>query len=144
MKLPSRLIIFALAISTVAGCQTFQPAVTPQIVVGTYSYVSQDPEVRATDYNLNRLELRFDGTYDLVEGGTKKAATEKKGDWRLEPDTPSGVVDVLLDHAGYPVQINQNEVRLLIDLDTGIWWSKPRRTSSEEATAKTPEKRGYR
>ena len=34
--------------------------------------------------------------------------------------------EVLLDHAGYPIEINGNEVRLLVDLDVGIWWRKPR------------------
>jgi hypothetical protein len=29
-----------------------------------------------------------------------------------------------LDHAGYPIQIRGNEVRLLIDNDVGIWYAK--------------------
>jgi hypothetical protein len=70
------------------------------------------------------LILRPDETYDLVEGGTTKAVSEKKGLWRIEPGSPSNVVDVVLDHAGYPIEIKKNEVRLLVDLDVGTWWVK--------------------
>jgi len=49
--------------------------------------------------------------------------SEKKGTWSIVPGKPPNVV---LDHAGYPVEIKRNEVRLLIDLDTGVWWVKPR------------------
>ena len=35
-----------------------------------------------------------------------------------------GPPTVLLDHAGYPIDIEKNEVRLLVDLDLGIWWVK--------------------
>ena len=91
--------------------------------MGSYSYFSKDPESRATDYNLNDLVLQSDGEYDLVEGGTTKAVSEKKGVWRI---VPGKVPNVLLDHAGYPIEINKNEVRLLVDLDLGIWWVKAR------------------
>ena len=73
---------------------------------------------------MSHLILRSDETYDLVEGGTTKAVSEKKGIWRIEPGSPSGVIDVDLDHAGYPIEIKKNEVRLLVDLDVGIWWVK--------------------
>jgi len=67
------------------------------------------------------LVLQSDGKYDLVEGGTTKAVSEKKGVWRIVPGNPP---NVLLDHAGYPIEIKRNEVRLLVDLDVGIWWVK--------------------
>jgi hypothetical protein len=47
--------------------------------------------------------------------------SEKKGVWRIVPGTPP---NVLLDHAGYPIEIKRNEVRLLVDLDVGTWWVK--------------------
>ena len=98
-------------------------AVTTQVVAGNYTFVSKDPESRATDHNLNHLVLQSDGTYDLIKGGATKAVSEKKGTWSIVPGKPPNVV---LDHAGYPVEIKRNEVRLLIDLDTGVWWVKPR------------------
>jgi hypothetical protein len=107
-----------------AGCHKTQPPITREALVGSYTYVSEDPESRATDYNLSHLILRSDGTYDLVEGGTTKAVSERRGFWRIEPGSPSNVVDVVLDHAGYPIESTKTEVRLLIDLDTGIWWVK--------------------
>ncbi|MFZ0663597.1 MAG: hypothetical protein WAM66_12955, partial [Acidobacteriaceae bacterium] len=100
------------------------PPITRQPLVGSYTYVSNDPASNPTGHNLNHLVLRADGTYDLIEGGTTKAVSEKKGTWQIEPGSPLGVVDVVLDHAGYPIEIKGHEVRLLIDLDTGIWWFK--------------------
>jgi hypothetical protein len=125
MKLRFGLAMLIAACALVA-CHTTQPPVTTELVSGNYTFVSKDPDSRATDHNLNRLVLQSDGTYDLVEGGTTKPASEKKGTWRIEPGSPSGVVNVVLDHAGYPVKIKKSEVRLLIDLDTGVWWTKPR------------------
>jgi len=106
------------------GCCKAQAPVTRQAVVGSYAYVSEDPENRATEHNLNHLVLRSDGTYDLVEGGTTKAVSEKKGVWSIEAGTPADHLDVMLDHSGYPIEIKKNEIRLLVDLDVGIWWVK--------------------
>lgn len=116
-----------LACLGVIACHTTQP-VTREALVGTYTYVSNDPDTRATDHNLSHLVLQADGKYDLAEGGTTKTVEEKKGTWSIVPRDPP---NVLLYHAGnpivgYPIEIKRNEVRLLIDLDTGIWWVKTR------------------
>lgn len=126
MKLRFRLVAFMLGSCALVGCHSRQPLVTREVLVGSYTYVSEDPESRASNHNLSHLVLRSDGTYDLVEGGTTKALLQNKGVWSLEPGTPPDHVEVVIDHSGYPVEIKQNEVRLLIDLDTGIWWSKPK------------------
>jgi hypothetical protein len=127
MKLRFRLAMLAATTLALVGCHTTQPPVTKELVTGSYTFVSEDPESRATDHNLNHLVLKSDGTYDLVEGGTTKAVSEKKGVWWIRPGTPSDHFDVALDNSGYPVEIKKNnEVRLLIDLDTGVWWTKPR------------------
>ena len=123
MKLRFLLVLLMVSLCVLAGCHTTQPPVTTQVVAGNYTFVSKNPESRATDHNLNHLVLQSDGTYDLVEGGATKAVSEKKGTWSIVPGKPPNVV---LDHAGYPVEIKRNEVRLLIDLDTGVWWVKPR------------------
>lgn len=107
-----------------AGCRTKQPPVTPELVVGNYTYVSKDPENRPSDHNLDHLVLQADGRYDLIQGGKTKPRSEKKGVWRIVPGTPPDSPEVLLDDAGYPVDVEDNEVRLLVDLDVGIWWSK--------------------
>lgn len=125
MKLRFILILMTIA-CVLVGCRTAQPPVTPQDVAGNYTFVSKDPESRPTDHNLNHLVLQSDGRYDLVEGGTTKALSEKKGVWRIEPGTPPDHVNVVLDHSGYPVEMKRHEVRLLVDLDTGVWWVKPR------------------
>lgn len=126
MKLRFELAMLVATTCALVGCRTTQPPVTQELIAGNYTFVSKDPESLATDHNLNHLGLQTDGTYDLIEGGTTKAISEKKGIWKIEPGSPPGVVDVVLDHAGYPIEIKRKEIRLLIDLDTGIWWVKPR------------------
>ncbi|HEX7958474.1 MAG TPA: hypothetical protein VF493_01060 [Terriglobales bacterium] len=74
-------VILMLACLGVVACHTTQP-VTRQALVGTYTYVSKDPDTRATDHNLSHLVLQADGKYDLAEGGTTKAVEEEEG--RLE------------------------------------------------------------
>jgi hypothetical protein len=44
----------------------------------------------------------------------------------MQPGAPADHVDVVLDHSGYPVEMKKNEIRLLVDLDAGIWWVKSR------------------
>jgi len=105
-----------------AGCRTTQPSVpTQKALAGSYVYKSENPEGRATDHELDHLVLHSDGRYDLVQGGSTKAVSEKKGTWRIVPGAPP---NVLLDNAGYPIQIKRNEIRLLIDDDVGIWYAK--------------------
>lgn len=128
MKLRFGLVILVAGCALV-GCHTAQPPATQQLLTGNYSFVSEDPESRARDHNLNHLVLKSDGTYDLIEGGTIRATSEKKGVWRIEPGWMNGSgqpPNVVLDHSGYPIEITRSEIRLLIDLDTGIWWVKPR------------------
>jgi hypothetical protein len=116
-----RLGLLLFACCAPAGCLNTQPPATREALVGTYTYHSEDPESRPTDHDLDHLVLQSDGRYDLVEGGTTRAVTEKKGVWRIVPGSPPNVE---LDHAGYPIEIKKKEVRLLVDLDLGIWWVK--------------------
>jgi hypothetical protein len=123
MRVRLRFGLAMLACFAAAGCDTARPRVTRDALVGSYIYVSKDPESRATDHDLNHLILQSDGTYEITEGGTSKALSTKKGVWQLVIGNPP---NVLLDHAGYPVEIKGNELRLLVDLDVGIWWVKTR------------------
>jgi hypothetical protein len=95
--------------------------VTRETLVGNYAYISQDPEGKMTDHNLDLLVLKADGKYDLVQGGSTKELFEKKGLWNFYNGNPP---EIDLDHAGYPVQIKGSEIRLLIDDDLGIWYAK--------------------
>ncbi len=118
MRLQIKLVVIGCCV--LSGCDR-QPAVTQATVVGKYVYKSEDPEGKATDHDLDRLTLNADGKYDLVQGGATKARSEKTGLWHFSSgDRP----EVLLDHSGYPVKIGGNEVKLLIDDDLGIWYSK--------------------
>jgi hypothetical protein len=104
-----------------AGCRTTKQTVTRETLVGNYTYISQDPEGKMTDHNLDHLVLKSDGKYDLLQGGSTKQVSEKKGLWNFYDGNPP---EIVLDHAGYPVQIKGNEIRLLIDDDLGIWYAK--------------------
>src|SRR5215469_4535219 len=116
-----RLQLAILMCCMLAACSSRQPPITRDVLVGNYIYKSEDPEGRPSDHDWDRLIIRADGTYDLVEGGPTKPRSEKTGVWNFYPGDPP-IVD--LDHAGYPIEIKRNEVRLLIDLDVGIWYAK--------------------
>jgi hypothetical protein len=103
------------------GCGTSQP-IKREMLVGTYVYKSEDPEDKPTNHNLDRLTLQADGSYDFVQGGSTKPKTEHTGSWHFYAGGRQPTVD--LDHSGYPVDVKGNEVRLLIDTDTGIWLQK--------------------
>jgi hypothetical protein len=114
-----------LASCFLAGCHTVQTPITREAVVGSYVYKSEDPEDKKTDHELDHLVLQSDGKYDLVQGGSTKPRSEKIGTWMLWAGGSDGP-HVLLDHAGYPVEMKGDEIRLLIDIDAGIWYAKIR------------------
>ena len=95
--------------------------------MGSYVYVSEDPADVPSQHSLNLLVLRPDGTYELVEGGTTKPPRKTSGTWTLGGALGTGAPDgqqVMLGHAGYPVRVTKNQIRLLVDDDIGIWWAK--------------------
>lgn len=110
----------------ISGCQAKQTAVAKGSLAGSYLYVSEDPEDIPGKHNLSQLVLRSDGTFELVEGGTAKPPTKTSGTWTLGAGISSGQ-EVLLGHAGYPVRVTSNQIRLLVDDDVGIWWAKTAR-----------------
>lgn len=113
----------ALMCCLVTGCSA-SPSLplTQQALAGNYVYRSVDTSVdKPTDHQFDRLVLKANGTYDLVQGGSTKARSETTGGWTIQPGDPP---NVLLDHAGYPVQIKKSEVRLLINDDLGEWYVK--------------------
>jgi hypothetical protein len=121
MRLQLRLAILACCV--LVGCRATQPPVTREALVGSYLYKSEDPEGRVTDHTLDHLVLQSDGRYDLVLGGSTKPRTETFGSWAIS-DVGNDGPEVELDHSGYPIQVKQNEIRLLIDNDVGIWYAK--------------------
>jgi hypothetical protein len=113
----------ALPCCLLAGCSASQSiSLTQQALAGNYVYRSVDTSVdRPTDHEFDHLTLRSDGTYQLVQGGSTKAKSEKTGEWNIQPGDPP---NVLLDHAGYPIKVKKSEVRLLINDDLGEWYVK--------------------
>jgi hypothetical protein len=110
-----------LACCALAACHSTQPVPSETAIIGIYLYHSDDPENKATDHELDRLTLQADGNYELIEGGPTRRKSKKTGVWHLSRgERPQ----LLLNHSGYPIEISGNEVRLLIDSDLGIWYSK--------------------
>ena len=95
--------------------------------MGDYVYHSEDdrPLERASDHEWDHLTLRANGAYDLVQGGPTKPKSEKVGRWIFVPGgTDRSAVD--LDHGEFPIQVDGNEVRLTINGEERIWYSKVR------------------
>jgi hypothetical protein len=120
MKPQLELLALTTMASVLGGC-TSQSAASRQAVVGSYVYHSRDPATKASEHEWDRLTLKADGKYDLVQGGPTKAKSEKTGFWTFTGGDPA---QVMLDHAGYPAVVKGGEVRLMIDYDTGIWYAK--------------------
>ena len=121
MRLP--LLVAILASCMIAGCRADQAVPSNrEAFIGGYVYKSLDTSVdRATDHELDRLTLQADGKYVLVQGGSTKAKSEKVGVWHLVGGDPPNVE---LDHYGYPIRVEGNQIRLLINDDLGEWYQK--------------------
>lgn len=106
------------------GCRTDHAiSMDRQSYVGTYAYKSMDTSVdKPTDHELDRLVLKADGKYLLVQGGSTKAKSETEGAWHLVNGTQQPNIE--LDHAGYPVRVEGGEIRLLINDDLGECYAK--------------------
>jgi hypothetical protein len=89
--------------------------------VGNYVCKSEDLEGIPTDHEWDRLTLKADGKYDLVQGGPTKAKSEKTGIWQYHGGDFAAVE---LDQSVYPVRVKGDEIRLLIDSDIDTWYSK--------------------
>jgi hypothetical protein len=112
--------IFFVCCALVA-CQSTKSTPSEAALIGVYSYHSDDPKNKATDQSMDRLTLRADGSYELLEGGPTKHKSRRIGSWHLvRGERP----ELVLDHAGYPIELSGKVVRLLIDTDVGIWYSK--------------------
>ena len=113
-----------LASCLLVGCQTDHAIpMDRQSYVGSYTYKSVDMSVdKPTDHELDRLVLKTDGRYLLVQGGSTKARSEAEGVWSLVKGSQQPNIE--LDHAGYPVRMQRDEIRLLINDDLGEWYAK--------------------
>jgi len=117
--------MLTIACLALLGCNAAQPPVARETLVGSYVYKSEDPEGRAKDHTWDHLTLQADGGYDLVQGGPTKPKREETGAWTIRLSRASGR-EVLLEHEGYPIQVEGDRVKLLIDNDVGIWFEKVR------------------
>jgi|SRR5579875_1191549 len=118
-----RILIAMLLGGVLAGCGTEGTVPSDRgAYVGAYAYRSMDSSVdKATDHELDHLVLNADGHYTLVQGGSTKARSEITGVWRFVPGTPPNIE---LDHHGYPVELKDGHIRLLINEDLGEWYAK--------------------
>ncbi len=116
----SHLIIGMVALAGVCfGCASGRKApLTPGTFVGTYVYYSADT---GAPHDPDGLTLRADGKYILVHMPGGHPGSTEEGTWQLVNDPDP---EIVLGHAGYPIEIKGMDVRLLIDLDLGHWYEK--------------------
>jgi hypothetical protein len=108
-----------LAVCVGMGCTTQRHVSSKsEDFVGDYVYRCAD---KGALHDPDRLTLRADGKYILIQMPTGHPGLRKEGTWRLLTDPAP---EILLDHAGYPVEIEGNEVRLLINDDLGESYQK--------------------
>ena len=118
-----RILIAILLACVLVACSSEGPVPSDRSAyVGAYAYKSIDNSVdKATDHELDRLVLNTDGRYTLMQGGSTKARSEITGMWTLVPGTPPNID---LDHHGYPIELKDGHIRLLINDDLGEWYAK--------------------
>ncbi len=98
--------------------------------VGIDGAKSEDPADKPSDHGFDHLKLQTDGKYEIVQGGSSKPRSENAGSWHFIGRDSSGMLfrgnsaEVDSDNSGYPVTVKGNEIRLMIDYDTGIWREK--------------------
>jgi hypothetical protein len=126
MNMKMWVFIATLVSCLIAGCRTDHAIPTDQqSYVGVYAYKSADTSVdKPTDHELDRLALKAGGRYLLVQGGSTKIKTETEGAWHLVNGTQQPNIE--LDHAGYPIRMKGDGIRLLINDDLGEWYEKVR------------------
>ena len=101
------------------GCQTTpRTDLRAETFVGDYVYHSADP---GAPHPPDRLSLSADGKYSLVHVSDTHPASKEEGVWNLVKDPAPNIV---LDRAGYPVEIEGKHIRLFINSDLGHWYEK--------------------
>lgn len=117
LKILSIAIPVLLAAVLLNSCNDGRRRVSEAVLLGTYTFKSDAPisvpasqgEPRLGDH----LILSSDGTY-IIEGRQPRGAIMARGKWRLRKGNPSTVE---LDHAVYPVEFREREVRLIVNDD---------------------------
>jgi|ERR1700675_2804377 len=116
MRLSSYLTLAILLAGVGAGCTSRRNVdLERDSFVGEYIYRVDD---KGSPHDPDKLTLRADGKYVLMHMSGGHPGSIEEGEWRLENEpTPN----ILLGHAGFPVEIKGGGVRLLINSDLG--WS---------------------
>jgi hypothetical protein len=116
--------LIAAALVPLGGCYRRPPASLQRArLVGTYVYHCADP---TAPHAPDRLTLRSDGTYVLLQVPGGGPATAVRGKWRLygAPAWGGGPQIDLIGRGSYPIRVKGDRIRLLIDLDLGHWYQK--------------------
>lgn len=112
--------VFVPCWGVLSGCTSKRTAqLKPEIFVG--EYVFQMGDSGAPHHDPDRLTLKADGSYILVHMPGGRPRPTEEGAWRLINDPNP---NILLDHAGYPVEIRGKHIRLLVNDDLGYWYEK--------------------
>jgi hypothetical protein len=120
MRLSAYVIFGILSLSgVISGCTKDQGALLrPETFVGEYVYYSDDS---GAPHDPDRLTLKADGRYILTHMPGGRPGSTEEGVWRLDKDPP---LEIVLDQAGYSVEITGGRVWLLINPNLDHWYKK--------------------
>jgi hypothetical protein len=110
------MLVVLVAAGVSAGCTSKRNvSLERDSFVGEYTYHADD---KGSPHDPDRLTLRKDGRYILVQMPGGQPGSEQQGAWRLEGGANP---EILLGSSGYPIEIKDKNIRLLINEDLG--WS---------------------
>ena len=127
-----RIICFVLCMYVFSACSSEPVPTDPMDYVGMYEYktahllnhVSGSGDYIATNHDGDCLILKPSGEYIFLQGGTTKAMSETRGQWRLTSLEYPNTSRISLDSHGYPIRVKEGKIRLLVNDDLGVWYEK--------------------
>ena len=124
LRTPRIAAFFLFAVVLIEGCSSGHQGVTNSMLPGAYTFESDAPISVPPSKNEPRLGdeliLQGDGTY-RIERRNRSEELVLSGHWRLSDGNPS---TVYLDHAGYPVRLQDGNVRLVVNDDVDARYEK--------------------
>ncbi len=114
-------ILFAIALLN--ACRATHQHVTREILVGAYVFECDAPSRTPSHQIGERLRLQNDGMYELDHGGQSGSEAVITGRWTFRNGNPP---TIYLDHAGFPVDSDGGNIRLVVNDDVNARYEKDR------------------
>jgi hypothetical protein len=120
LRFSSPLNCFLFTMVLLSGCRASHQNITSATLVGTYVFKSDAPNRTPSHRIGERLTLHGDGTY-ILKSGEGNASVVNSGRWVFRDGDPA-TID--LDHAGYPIELRSEGVRLIVNNDVDARYEK--------------------